>query len=306
MSVWQAANLQFPASMASVGDALDDVINGAGADASSLHTRLGTLTGTTFTPGALASSAAAAGSARTDFDAYMNGGGTFCCVHPFMPGVREPGTSGFYLSFPNAIKRLAEKLLDPHDSKRPSSAGTQAVVALAVSDSTLAGFRNQLHGFNAVFPVPPMVMAQRRAESLLQQEQTRYHIQRAPQAPGFDVLPWATLPAVRAVKNSVGSRLAMAESYNAENVSPTDELASLLTEKAAHATAQVAAYTALQAQFYGSPCRALYLTAPTPQTLHSGLLEAGNAPGFDHAMTAALLFVGAPADLVFLRELFGL
>lgn len=302
---WQTANLQFPASMAAVGDSLDDVINGAGADASSLHTRLGGLTATAFTPGALASSATAAASARADFDAHMNGAGTFCAVHPYMHGVREQGSSGFYLSFPNAIARLAEKLLDANDGARPVSGSTQAAMVLALSDTTLAGFKDKLVAFNAVFPTAPLVTAQRRAQAQLAQEQTRYTIKQSAQAPAFAQLPWATLPTVRAVKNSVGARLSMAESYNAENMSPTTELAGLLTEKQAHAAAQVAAYTALQTQFSGSPCRALYLEENTNHALRSSLLGASGGAGHDQSLTAALLFVGAPAELVFLRELFG-
>lgn len=301
---WQTANMQLPASLLAVGDALGDVVDAAEADALMLADRLADLTPTTFAPGALAEAAAAASEARDGFNAVMNSGGIYCCAHPFMAGVRESGSYGSYLSFSNAIKHVAEKLLDPHDTNRPTFDGTQAALALAITAKTMAVFHASLHTFNTIFPVPALVMAEKRAKALLNQEQIRYIIKQAPKLPMFQRMPWSAMPAVRNVKRSVGSRIAMAESYNAENVSPTDELADMLTEKQAFAVEQVAAYAALSDQFSGSPCKVLYLEAETNFQLKGALINAGNAPGYDSVLTAVVLFIGEPADMVFLRELF--
>lgn len=301
---WQTANIQLPASLMAVGDALNDVVNEAEADALVLADRLADMTPTEFTPGALAEAAMAADTARTGFNAIMDGGGTYCCAHPFMAGVRESGTHGSYLSFNNAVKRVAEKLLDASDNNRPVFSGTHAALALAVTAKTMAGFHANLHAFNTVFPIPALVMAEKRAKALLQQEQIRYVIKAAPKSPQFQRMAWSALPAVMGVKRAVGSRIAMAESYNAENISPTDELASMLADKQAFAADQVSAYAALSGGFSGSPCKALYLEAETNNQLKGGLLAATNAPGYDSVLTALVLFIGIPADMVFLRELF--
>jgi len=302
---WQTANLQLPPSIAAVGDSLGDVIDGAGAVAASVGARLSALTSTSFSLGDLASAAEAATSARTSFDEAMNTTAHFCCVHPFIAGAREPGTQNHYLAFPNAVKHLAAKLLDPHDSGRPSFGSDGAALALNISGKNLQDFQTKLQTFNAVFPVAPLMMAERRCTALLQQESTRYTIQQPAMEPSFQSLPLASLPTVQAVKRAVGQRLSMAESYNVENTSPVAELAALISEKAAHAAEQVGAYTALLDQFSGSPCGALYIEGDTPRDLQSALLSAENGRQFDHGMTAMLLFIGVPSDLLFLRQLFG-
>lgn len=305
MSNWQTANLQLPPSIAAVGDSLGDVIDGAGAAVASVGARLSALTSTSFSLGSLASAAEAATSARENFDATMNTTANFCCVHPFMAGAREPGTQNHYLAFPNAVKHLAEKLLDPHDGGRPDFGSDGAALALNISGKNLQDFYSKLQTFNAVFPVAPLVMAERRCNALLQQESTRYTIKQPAMEPSFQSLPLASLPTVQAVKRSVGQRLSMAESYNVENTNPVDELSDLIGEKSAHAASQVSAYTDLLDQFSGSPCGALYIEGNTPRELQSALLSAGNGRQFDHGMTAMLLFIGEPSDLLFLRQLFG-
>lgn len=302
---WQTANLQLPPSIASVGDALGDVIDGAGAVSESIGARLSALTSTSFSLGDLASLSEIATSARENFDAAMNTSVNFCCVHPFMAGAREPGTQNHYLAFPNAVKHLAEKLLDPHDSGRPDFGSNGAALALNISGKNLPDFHSKLQTFNAVFPAAPLMMAQRRCNALLQQESTRYIIQKAAMEPSFQSMPLASLPTVQAVKRAVGQRLSMAESFNIENINPVDELSDLISEKVSHAADQVSAYANLLTQFSGSPCGALYITGNTPHELQSALLNAGNGRQFDHGMTAMMLFIGVPTDLLFLRQLFG-
>ncbi|MNJ23913.1 hypothetical protein D3C77_183110 [compost metagenome] len=253
--------------------------------------------------GAIAEAAVAAG--RAALASQLGESPACLVVTPFQSGIGQGRGNQKYLSAPNLLQQLADKLVDVSDTGRP--AGPQYVLSILFLGTRYDQFAETLARFNALLPVPDLVRAERRARNLSVLEQEKWEIPSAGPLPRWGALPLERCTVVKAAKQSMAGQLAMLESY--ADSSPLGDLAGLAARKAAQQLGrdqQLADLQALLADGQADSNMRVRLIGPgDAQELRRDLLQ-GEAPGHEWVLSAGVLLVGSLTGLSFVQELVGL
>ncbi|EGH68052.1 hypothetical protein RYA07_15625 [Pseudomonas syringae pv. actinidiae] len=228
-------------------------------------------------------------------------------VTPFQHGVGQ-GSGGHqrFLSAPNLLQLLADKLTDTTDAVRPQ--GQQSALVLIFLATRLDQLAATLGRFNVVLPMPDLVRAERRAEHLAKLEVEKWIMPIAGQMPLWSQLPLQRCPITKLASQSMAGQLAVLEGYAADS-SPMADLADLQARKKAQVQEREQQLADLKAQFTNSAenvsIQARMLGPGDLGQLRRELLE-GEAPGHEWPLCAGVLLVGSAESLSFVQELVGL
>lgn len=228
-------------------------------------------------------------------------------VTPFQQGIGQ-GSGGHqrFLSAPNLLQLLADKLTDTTDAVRPQ--GQQSAIVLLFLATRLDHLAATLGRFNAVLPMPDLVRAERRAGYLARLEVEKWELPSAGQMPLWGQLPLQRCPVTKLASQSMAGQLAVLEGYAADS-SPMADLAQLQTRKKAQAQERDQQLAELKAQFSDSAedvsIQSRVLGPGDAGQLRRELIQ-GEAPGHEWPLCAGALLVGSAQSLSFVRELVGL
>lgn len=228
-------------------------------------------------------------------------------VTPFQSGVGQGTGYQRFLSAPNLVQRLADKLQDTADPAHPS--GEQYALVILFLGTRFDQMAGVLSKFNALMPIAELQKAERRATHLFELETSKWELPTVEAMP-----PWADLPLERCTvlkeaSASINGQLARLESYAADS-SPLDDLAALVQRKAEQSVGQDAKLNALKELLAGgtpdTSMQSRLLGPGDADELRAQLLEGDGAPGHEWVMTSGVMLVGSQQGLSFVRELVGL
>ncbi|PMV27258.1 MULTISPECIES: hypothetical protein [unclassified Pseudomonas] len=298
---WAPVAMRWPAQATKWMDDLGPAKTMAGTELESTAKRLAELDGLAITnPGPVGPAAKAAVTAGRAAMAGQMGQAPACMViTPFQSGVGQGRGYQRFLSAPNLLQLLADKLLD--------RAGGHAL-ALMFLTTHYKQLANALARFNTLMPIPELQRAEKRARYLSQLETEKWELPTAAALPSWGTLPLERCTITQAAKRSLSGQLAALESYTADS-SPLADLSALAARKAGQAAARDQQLKDLQMQ----------LANPRPDTaMVARLIGPGSggelrrqllsdaAPGHEWVLCAGLLLVGPKDGLSFVQELVGL
>ncbi|WP_152219715.1 hypothetical protein [Pseudomonas sp. SCB32] len=304
---WAPVTMRWPEQSTQWLNSLDAAKDLATAEQGSTGTRLEALKDLATTSpgpvGAAAGPAVAAG--RAALNNSLGEAPACLVVTPFQSGIGSGTGQQRYLSAPNLVQRLADKLRDNTDAGLPQ--GEQFALVLLFLGTRYDQFAATLGNFNALLPLSDLQRAERRAQQLAELESEKWELPAA-----GSVLRWAPLPLERctitkASKQALSSQLAALESY--ADTSPLADLAALAQRKQSLAQQREQKLTDLRALLAGGTeditMRARLLGPGDAGELRRQLLQIP-APGHEWALSAGVMLVGSLNGLSFVRELVGL
>ncbi|MBF8766671.1 hypothetical protein IR009_15735 [Pseudomonas putida] len=297
---WPEQATAFMADLDSIQDlaaqALTDTVERVSALASLATTAPGLV-------GAAANQVASA--ARAALDSALGEPPLALVVTPFQSGVGQGTGYQRYLSAPNLLRHMADKLTDTSDDSRP--AGQSHALVLMFVATRYDHLASALSAFNTVLPMKDLQRAERRAQHLFDLEVDKWTLPAAGMLPLWGKVPLERCTVTKTAKQAMAGQLAALESY--ADSSPAGDLAALIVRKAEQAKTMVNTLSALKAQFAGSTpnttTRARLIGPGTNAELARKLL-AGDAPGHEWPLSAGVMLVGSLPGLSFVRELVGL
>ncbi|WP_207848779.1 MULTISPECIES: hypothetical protein [unclassified Pseudomonas] len=305
---WAPVTMRWPEQATQWMGALSAAKDLAGGELASTNQRLAGLNGLVSTnPGPVGDAAKGAIAAGREAIAEQLGQAPACLVvTPFQSGIGQGKGYQRFLSAPNALEHLANKLEDATDAGRP--AGPQYALSILFLGTRLEQLASALSRFNALLPIPDLVRTERRAQHLMKLDSEKWEIPAAGPLPRWQGLPLERCTVVKAAKQSMAGQLAVLEGYVADS-SPLGDLAALAARKGAQQKGRDQQLDALKALLAGgSPdvsMRARLIGPGNAGELRRELL-AGDAPGHEWVQCAGLLLVGSKEGLSFVQELVGL
>lgn len=306
--VWAPVTMRWPEQATQWMDGLGAAKDLAGDELASTALRLASLDGMTSTnPGPVgdaAQEAIAAG--RAALSGQMGEAPACLTVTPFQSGIGQGRGHQRFLSAPNLLQQLANKLVDNTDTGRPT--GPQYALSLMFLGTRYDQFAETLGRFNALLPIPDLVRTERRARNLSRLEAEKMVIPSAGPLPRWQSLPLERCTLVKAAKQSMAGQLAVLESYAADS-SPMGDLAALAGRKAAQQQGRDQQLDELKALLAGGNAdqsMRARIIGPGDSTELRRLLLEGDAPGHEFVLSAGVLLLGSLEGLSFVRELVGL
>ena len=304
---WAPVTMRWPEQSTQWLTALDAAKALATGELTSTGSRLQALEGLATTNpgpvGAIAGPAVAAG--RAALAGSLGETPAVLVVTPFQSGVGSGTGLQRYLSAPNLVQRLADKLNDNTDAGLPQ--GELFALVLLFLGTRYDHFASTLAGFNALLPIGDLQRAQRRAQQLSEMDTDQWEL-----AAAGGVLRWGQLALERctitkASKQALSSQLVALESY--ADTSPMDDLLALAQRKGTLAQQRDQKLADLRALLSGGSAevtiRARLLGPGDAGELRRQLLDTP-APGHEWALSAGVMLVGSLDGLSFVRELVGL
>lgn len=306
---WSPVTLQWPAQATQWMDQMGEAKDMVTSQLASAAQRLGQLQDLVTTDlsaiGGMVTGVVASG--RAAMDGQFGEVPQCIVVTPFQSGVGQGTGYQRYLSAPNLVQRLADKLQDSTDPQRP--AGEQYALVLLFLGTRYDGLANTLSAFNAVLPIADLQKAERRAGNLFTLEAEKWELPTAGALPRWSVLPLQRCTILKEASQAMNSQLAQLESYAADS-SPLSDLAGLAQRKAQQAVEQVSQLDALKSLLSaGTPdatMQARLLGPGDPAELRKQLLQGDDAPGHEWVLSSGVMLVGSLKGLSFVRELVGL
>ncbi|MEB0090081.1 hypothetical protein RHM65_22205 [Pseudomonas sp. CCI4.2] len=305
---WAPVTLRWPEQATQWLGGLEMAKTLAGSELVGTALRLADLDGlATTTPGPVAGAAKAAVELGRAALAGQLGQAPAClAVTPFQPGVGQGQGYQRFLSAPNLVQLLADKLLD--GSGTQLLAGEQHALVILFLSTGVEQLAATLARFNAVLPVPDLVRTEKRARHLSRLEIEKWELPSAGPLPRWDALPLERCTLTKTIKQTLSGQLAVLEGYTADS-SPLGDLSALAQRKAAQSAARDQQLDALKQQLANpSPDGSMLvrqLGPGNPTELRRDLLAAA-APGHEWVLCAGLMLVGPLEGLSLVQELVGL
>ena len=306
---WSPVTMQWPVNATAWMEPIAEIKDVATSQLASAAQRLGELKDLVTTDlsaiGDLVSGVVATG--RAALDVQFGEVPQCIVVTPFQSGVGQGTGYQRYLSAPNLLQRLADKLVDGTDPQRPT--GEQYALVLVFLGTRYDGLANTLSTFNAVLPIADLQKAERRAGNLFTLEAEKWELPAAGALPRWSGLPLERCTLLKNASQAINGQLAQLESYAADS-SPLSDLAQLAQRKAQQAIEQNDSLNDLKALLAnGTPdasMQARLLGPGDPGELRRQLLEGDGAPGHEWVLSSGVMLVGSLQGLAFVRELIGL
>lgn len=305
---WTSVAMRWPAQATKWMDDLGPAKDLVGTELVSTAKRLADLDGlATTNPGPVGPAAKAAVEAGRAAMADRMGQVPACItITPFQSGVGQGRGYQRFLSAPNLVQLLADKLLDG-SSARPTD-GDQYALAVMFLSTRYDQLANTLSRFNALMPVPELERSEKRARHLSRLEAEKWELPSAGPLPRWGTLPLERCTLTKAAKQALSGQLSALESHTADS-SPLADLSALAARKIAQGEARDKQLKDLQDQLATpSPDTAMVarLIGPGNRAELRRALLAGSVPGHEWVLCAGLMLVGPKDGLSFVQELVGL
>lgn len=226
-------------------------------------------------------------------------------VTPFQSGVGQGSGYQRYLSAPNLLRHMADKLTDTSDDSRPGKE-SHALVLMFVA-TRYDHLASALSAFNTLLPMKDLQRAERRARQLFDLEAEKWALPAAGTLPLWGKLPLDRCTITKVANQAMTSQLAALESY--ADSSPASDLAALSVRKAEQAQGLAHKLSTLKDQLSGSAASTsarARLIGPGSNAELARELMTGDAPGHEWPLSAGVMLVGSLPGLAFVRELVGL
>lgn len=226
-------------------------------------------------------------------------------VTPFQSGVGQGTGYQRYLSAPNLLRHMADKLTDTSDDSRPGTE-SHALVLMFVA-TRYDHLASALSAFNTLLPMKDLQRAERRARQLFDLEAEKWALPAAGTLPLWGKLPLDRCTITKVANQAMTSQLAALESY--ADSSPGSDLAALSVRKAEQAQGLAQKLAELKDQLSGSAASTsarARLIGPGSSAELARELMTGDAPGHEWPLSAGVMLVGSLPGLAFVRELVGL
>ncbi|MFJ4392757.1 hypothetical protein [Pseudomonas soli] len=305
---WAPVTLRWPTEATRWMGQLDAAKALAGSELASTAQRLSGLQGLASTNpgpvGAAAKGAIAAG--RQALTEQLGEVPRCLVVTPFQSGIGQGRGYQRFLSAPNLLQLMANKLTDATDDGSPQ--GEQHALCLLFLGTRHDQLAAGLGRFNALMPIPELVRAQRRAEHLTRLETEKWQIPQASALPRWEALPLERCTVLKAAQQSIAGQIAVLESYAADS-SPMSDLAGLAALKANQQQVRDQRLADLRQLLEGGQADSLVrarLLGPGNNTQLRRMLLEGDAPGHEWVISAGVILVGSVKGLSFVREMVGL
>ena len=306
---WTPVTMQWPTEATAWMDQMSAAKEMATAQLDSASERLGTLADQVTTDLSLIGEAvkAVVANGRAALDGQFGEIPKCFVVTPFQSGVGQGTGYQRFLSAPNLVQRLADKLEDSADPAHPT--GEQYALVILFLGTRFDQMAGVLSKFNALMPIAELQKAERRATHLFELDTSKWELPTVGALP-----PWADLPLERCTvlkeaSASINGQLARLESYAADS-SPLDDLVALVQRKAEQAVGQDSKLNELKELLAGgtpdASMQSRLLGPGDASELRAQLLEGDDAPGHEWVLSSGVMLVGSLQGLSFVRELVGL
>ncbi|ANC00633.1 prophage PSSB64-01 [Pseudomonas putida] len=305
---WSPVTMRWPTESTRWMDQLSGAKALADRELASTGTRLADLEAVTTTnPGPVGAAAKGPSEAGRQAMAEQLSEPPACLVvTPFQSGIGQGRGHQRFLSAPNLLQTLANKLTDATDAARPQ--GEQHALCILFLATRYDQLAASLGRFNALMPVPELVRAERRADHLAKLEAEKWQIPQSGPLPRWQALPLERCTVVKAAQQSMAGQLAVLESYAADS-SPMADLSALASRKAEQQRNRDKQLQDLQESLQDrqpdTATRARTIGPGSNAELRRLLLE-HDAPGHEWVICAGVIMVGSQKGLSFVRELVGL
>lgn len=305
---WSSVNMQWPAQSTAWMDQLAGAQALASHELGSTGDRLASLADRVQTnPGPVGEAAQGAIAAgRAALQEQLSQAPACLLVTPFQSGVGQGRGHQRYLSAPNLLQVMADKLLE--DGAVGQASGDLHALSIMFLGTSFADLASVLSRFNALMPMPDLVRAERRAGQLSRLESEKWEIPVAAPLPRWQSLPVERCTVLKTMKQAMAGQVAVLEGYAADS-SPMADLAALSQRKAAQQLqrdGQMADLHALLAGGVPDERMKARLVGPGDVGQLRRELLAVDAPGHEWVLSAGVVLVGSLPGLALVREMVGL
>lgn len=207
-------------------------------------------------------------------------------AHPFVPGLGEGSGNFKYLSFPNAVDVLSKELLTE----------TQAVFGVAVTANNYAGFAGAVNNLTTVFPIKQFNQVGKRALKLSTLTDDKFNLPSAPGLLSGGMMALKSLPMIAALQKAAIMEHALAVAGMFDSTDPLSNLTAFQSEKTVSDSAINAALSSVKSAVVGASGYRFYAESDAAALIKNGL-------GSEHTLTAIMLFIGTPSELLLFREI---
>ena len=294
---WQLQHFTWPRCAQAIQSQSEQVLAQAGNLAEQAANRLTPLVGTvSFNRHALSVEAENLLQLRGQLDDLLCRGQVLS-VHPYQFFSDNTAKQAYHLTPANAVKRLANKLVDSHDENRPVTACY--ALGIMIAEPNLAAFAISTRAVFNVLSLPDLGMVSRRAQPGLNLEQDKLTLPLAAKQPLFKPAAALNASPLRQVLNCQGAQLAQLESLAGDRQTPIAKLQALAVKRHEHLNQLHAAIEDLKQSDIQVQ---VFAGQGTSDELHAQL-QLSTPPGPENIHTfAALLLSDTP--LTFIGELF--
>jgi len=301
--------MQWPTDATAWMDQMDAAKDMATAQLDSAYGRLATLAEQVTTDLSLIGQAVKGviASGRAALDGQFGEAPQCFVVTPFQSGVGQGTGYQRFLSAPNLVQRMADKLQDSADPAHPT--GDQYALVILFLGTRFDQMAGVLSKFNALMPIAELQKAERRAKHLFELDTSKWELPSVGALPPWAALPLERCTVLKEASASINGQLARLESYAADS-SPLDDLAELVQRKAEQAVGQDLKLNELKELLAGgtpdTSMQSRLLGPGDASELRAQLLEGDDAPGHEWVLSSGVMLVGSLQGLSFVRELVGL
>jgi len=301
--------MQWPTDATAWMDQMDAAKDMATAQLDSAYGRLATLAERVTTDLSLIGQAVKGviASGRAALDGQFGEAPQCFVVTPFQSGVGQGTGYQRFLSAPNLVQRMADKLQDSADPAHPT--GEQYALVILFLGTRFDQMAGVLSKFNALMPIAELQKAERRAKHLFELDTSKWELPSVGALPPWTALPLERCTVLKEASASINGQLARLESYAADS-SPLDDLAELVQRKAEQAVGQDLKLNKLKELLAGgtpdTSMQSRLLGPGDARELRDQLLQGDDAPGHEWVLSSGVMLVGSLQGLSFVRELVGL
>lgn len=223
--------------------------------------------------------------------------GQVLSVHPYQFFTENSANEAYHLTPGNAVKRLADKLLDSNDDNRPVA--ECYALGLMIADQNLSAFADSTAAVFEVLSLPDLGMVSRRAVQGLKLEQAKFTQPLVAKEPLFKPAAALNSAPLRQVLSWQGAQLAQLESLAADRKTPVARLQALAVKRSAHLTRLHEAIEHLKQ----SDIKVRVFSGHGSPDVLNALLQQSTTPGHEYTHTFAALIL-SETPLTFISELF--
>lgn len=300
---WQIKNNSWPTCSQTIQNQSEQVLSQVEGVTTLAVNRLTLLTGldglggkVTFNRHALSVGAEKLLSLRNELDSLLCQGQVLS-VHPYQFCAENSANAAYHLTPANAVKRLANKLLDSHDENRPTAACY--AVGIMIAAQNLTEFAVNTSAVFDVLSLPTLGMVSRRATQGVTLEKDKLTLPQGAQVPLFKPVAALNSMPLRSMFDFQGAQLAQLESLAADAQTPIAKLQALAVKRTVHLNKLSDAINKLKQE---SIEVRMFSAHGTPNALYAHLLQSTPpGPEYTHTFTALLL---SQTPLTFIEELF--
>lgn len=297
---WQTITFTLPDAVVDIADDANNITDNIDNDCSAATARFDAAIKPAYTKNSMATVAATINHAVMDVTQNQV---AIAYVHPWSHGVNQQGGIRGFLSSRNAVKALAKKLTDFNDSNLIT--GNIEAIVLVFSAVNYEQLSNVLGIFCGVFYLPELAMLKRRCEQVHLHETTKMQV---PSEAGLPLLMHRSteqMAIVNTAANVLSAQMAVVDAYAGQNVSPAQELQSLIAEKSAHIASMQARYESFTATFASGAGSAIFLPAGSPYNKPPLLIQAAEALP-EKPLAVAVIMTGQEGSLTLIKAAVGL